>query len=99
MPHYLPARFQLAAQQPPSASTGAVIASQQIKLDVVVDTKSGQPVTTLGQQDFTILDNKSPRPITSFKVVTAAQEPVSVILFIDAVNTPLRVGRLHAQPD
>src|ERR1700728_2053845 len=61
---------------------------QQIKLDVVVDTKSGQPVTTLGQQDFTILDNKSPRPITSFRVVSSAQEPVSVILFIDAVNTP-----------
>ncbi len=79
--------LSLAPQQPPSASTGAVIAAQ-IKLDVVVDTKSGQPVTTLGQHDFTILDNKSPRPITYFRVVTAAQEPVSVILFIDAVNTP-----------
>jgi VWFA-related protein len=79
-----------AAQQPlPTASTPASSpSSQQIKLDVVVDTKSGQPVTTLGQQDFTILDNKSPRPVTSFRVVTSAQEPVSVILFIDAVNTP-----------
>ncbi|MEI9969226.1 MAG: hypothetical protein WDM87_11615 [Terracidiphilus sp.] len=45
-----------AAQQPtPAASTPP--SSQQIKLDVVVGTKSGQPVTTLGQQDFTILDN------------------------------------------
>jgi VWFA-related protein len=77
-----------AQQRPPSASTGAVIAAQ-IKLDVVVDTKSGDPVSSsLRQQDFTILDNKSPRPITSFKVVTPAQEPVSVILLIDAVNTP-----------
>jgi VWFA-related protein len=76
-----------AAQQPlPAASTSPT--SQQIKLDVVVDTKSGQPVTTLGQKDFTILDNKSSRPITGFKVVTAAQEPVEVIVFIDAVNTP-----------
>jgi VWFA-related protein len=76
-----------AAQQPMLAASTSP-SPQQIKLDVVVDTKSGQPVTTLGQQDFTILDNKSSRPITSFKVVTGAQEPVSVILFIDAVNTP-----------
>jgi VWFA-related protein len=70
------------AQPRPSGS------SHRIQLDVVVDTKSAQPVNYLGQQDFTILDNKSPRPITSFKVVTGSQEPVSVILFIDAVNTP-----------
>ncbi len=78
--------FAAAQQAPPAVSTPA--SSRQIKLDVVVDTKSGQPVTNLAQQDFTILDNKSPRPITSFKVLTPAQEPVSVILFIDAVNTP-----------
>jgi VWFA-related protein len=78
-----------AQQASPTVSTPATSpSSQQIKLDVVVDTKSGQPVTTLGQQDFTIVDNKSPRPISSFKVVTGAQDPVSVILFIDAVNTP-----------
>ncbi len=62
--------------------------SQRIQLDVVVDTKADQPVTNLRQQDFTILDNKSPRPITAFKIVTAKQEPVEVILLIDAVNTP-----------
>ena len=47
-----------AAQQPlPAASTPAP-SSQQIKLDVVVDTKSGDPATSsLRQQDFTILDN------------------------------------------
>jgi VWFA-related protein len=78
-----------AQQAPPAASTPATSpSSQQIKLDVVVDTKSGERVTNLGQQDFTILDNKSPRPITSFKVVTAKQEPVEVIVIIDSVNTP-----------
>lgn len=62
--------------------------SQSFKFDVAVNSKSGQPVTTLHQQDFTVLDNKTPRPITSFKIMTPAQEPVRVILFVDAVNTP-----------
>ena len=73
------------ARQPSVASPSF---SQPIKLTVQVDTKSGQPVVNLTQQDFTILDNKSPRPIISFKVLSAAQKPVSVFLFLDAVNTP-----------
>jgi len=86
----LPAALTVAAQQslPAISPPGPSSSSQQIHLDVVVDSKTGQPVNYLGQQDFTVLDNKSPRPITSFKAVTAAQEPISVILFIDAVNTP-----------
>lgn len=78
------AQLPLPAIPPPGPSSS----SQQIHLDVVVNAKSGQPINYLGQQDFTILDNKSPRPVTSFKVVTAAEEPITVILFIDAVNTP-----------
>jgi VWFA-related protein len=73
-----------AQQQLPTPSIG----SQGIKLDVVVDAKSGQPVPNLGQQDFTVLDNKTPRPIKSFKVMSPAEEPVKVILFVDAVNVP-----------
>jgi VWFA-related protein len=59
----------------------------QIHLDVVVTAKSGPPVRGLEQKDFTILDNKAPATITSFRAVTGAQEPVRVILLIDAVNT------------
>jgi VWFA-related protein len=77
-----------AAQQLQPSTSKSGPSSDRIHLDVVVDTKSDQPVTDLHQQDFTILDNKSPRPITSFNVLTAAQEHVSVIVFIDAVNTP-----------
>lgn len=89
-------QMPLPAISPPGVSSP----TQRIKLDVVVDTKSGQPITALRQQDFTILDNKSPRPITSFKVVTPAQEPVSVILFIDAVNTPYElVGDMRNQTE
>jgi len=74
-----------AAQQslPPIA-----LPSSGIMLAVTVDTKSGQPVTSLSEKDFTILDNKTPRPITSFRVVTPDAEPVHVILLLDAVNMP-----------
>jgi VWFA-related protein len=67
---------------------GAPSSSRSIKLDVVVNAKSGAPVTNLGRQDFTILVNKSPRPITSFRVLTPHEEPAEVIIFLDAVNTP-----------
>lgn len=60
--------------------------SNAIDLDVVVNTKLGQPVTTLSQQDFTILDNRRPQSITSFKAMSDAQEPVRVIILLDAVN-------------
>jgi VWFA-related protein len=85
--------LQTPAQQspPPNLQPGLAPSSQKIRLDVVVETKSGQPVINLAQQNFTILDNKSPRPITSFKVVSARKEPVTVILLVDAVNTPLEL--------
>lgn len=66
---------------PPSAGT-----SGQIKLDVVVTPGSGGPVQGLQQQDFVVLDNKVPRPITSFTPIAGSQAPVEVILLIDAVN-------------
>ncbi|MFZ2022527.1 MAG: VWA domain-containing protein [Terracidiphilus sp.] len=62
--------------------------SQEIRLSVVADTKSGQPVTNLDEKDFTVLDNKSARPITHFRTMSPADEPVKVIVFLDAVNTP-----------
>lgn len=58
-----------------------------VRLDVVVAPKSGPPVTGLQGADFTLLDNQSPQPITSFRAVSASEEPVKVILLIDAVNS------------
>jgi VWFA-related protein len=60
--------------------------ASRIDLDVVVTPKSGPPVGNLQQQDFTILDNKTPQHITSFRAVSASQDPIHVILLIDAVN-------------
>jgi VWFA-related protein len=78
------------AQQtlPSSALPAVPPAPHAIRLDVVADTKSGQIVPNLRQQDFTLLDNKTPVPIRTFRIVTPAQEPVRVILLLDAVNTP-----------
>ncbi len=81
-----------AQQTLPSSGQAALPATPHaIRLDVAVDTKSGQPVPNLPQQDFTILDNKIPRPITYFKIKSAADEPVHVIILVDAVNIPYQI--------
>jgi len=72
------------AQQPPAQRSST---TPQIQLDVVVTPKSGPPVANLEQQDFTVVDNKAAQPITAFKAISAKQEPVNVILVVDAVNT------------
>jgi len=63
-----------------------------IRLDVVVTDKSGNPVTGLRQQDFTLRDNGEPANIVSFQAfdrVTANPDPaVEVILVIDELNMP-----------
>jgi VWFA-related protein len=59
----------------------------KVHLDVVVSQKSGPVVMGLKQEDFTILDNNTPRGITSFRAVDGRKAPVEVILIVDAVNT------------
>jgi VWFA-related protein len=73
------------AQAPPAST------DRRITLDVLVTDKSGKPMPGLGQQDFTLLDNKQPQKILSFEAVTGgtatADQPVEVILLVDQVNT------------
>ena len=69
-----------------SQQTPAPSADGKIHLDVVVTPKSGPPVSGLEQKDFTIIDNKAPATIASFRAFASPQAPVEVILFIDAVN-------------
>ncbi len=61
-----------------------------IHLDVTVTDNSGRPVTGLGVEDFTLLDNGQPQEIVSFQAfegTTAKPDPpVEVILVIDSVN-------------
>ncbi|MGA8594363.1 MAG: VWA domain-containing protein [Bryobacteraceae bacterium] len=65
--------------------------NRQITLDVVVTDKSGTPVSGLEQQDFTVLNNKQPQNILSFRAVggtTRAADPaIEIILLMDSVNT------------
>jgi VWFA-related protein len=75
----------LSAQQ---KTPSTPLAESSVSLDVVVTPKSGPPVADLQQQDFTILDNKTPRPITSFHAFGGSQAPIHVFIVLDAVNVP-----------
>ena len=57
-----------------------------VTLDVVVASKSGAPAPGLGQQDFTVLDNKAAQTITSFQAVNGRQTPVEIVILVDSVN-------------
>jgi VWFA-related protein len=80
-----------AAAFPKQSAPPAQPPSNQIVLDVVVTPKSGPPVADLQQQDFSLLDNKSAQPITSFKAVPGREAPAEAIIVIDAVNTGYNV--------
>ena len=64
----------------------------QITLDVTVTDAAGQPVSGLGEGDFTILDNHQAAKIVSFRSVNGAGgggatgDPAEAILLIDEVN-------------
>lgn len=78
---------QGAAGQSPNGS------EQNLTLDVVVTDKAGTPVRGLRQQDFTLLDNKQPQGLTSFRAVdVAAGTPapyIEIVVVMDAINADL----------
>jgi VWFA-related protein len=79
---FLTGAVTIAAQTTPASEP----VTRSIHLNVAVTTKLGAPVAGLVQQDFTLLDNGTSEQLTSFKAVTSGQEPVEVILLLDAVN-------------
>src|SRR3954452_4945916 len=90
-----PDRGHPTLSQRPAPASGS--SEGKIKLDVVVTDDAGRPVAGLEQKDFTLLDNKKPRPILSFRAIdgmmgngTAADPPVEVILLLDPANTSLQ---------
>jgi VWFA-related protein len=76
------------AQGDAASATAAPAAHPGISLDIVVTPKNGPPVSGLQQNDFKLLDNKVPAPITSFRAFSGTQPPAEVVLVVDAVNVP-----------
>jgi VWFA-related protein len=76
------AALSSAQQQSPRSKPGG----SPIYLDVVVTRKSGPPVSGLEQQDFTLIDNKLPQTITSFRALGGTSGRVEVLVVVDAVN-------------
>ncbi len=78
------------ARQSPAPGGGI----HPITLDVTVTDKAGHPITGLQQADFTLLDNKTPQKILSFRAVQSAAStpglPVEVVLVMDEVNASFR---------
>ena len=76
----------------PEQATGAAGSNPEITLDAVVTNKSGKQQSGLQQQDFTLLDNKTPQKILSFQAVeepnTPSHTPVEIVLVMDTVNAP-----------
>lgn len=72
----------------PALPRQAPAPASRITLDVVVNDKSGSPVSGLEQQNFTILDNKQPQKILSFQAIrgTSAEDHLETILLLDAAN-------------
>jgi len=81
--------------QDPTPST--VPGGASIRLDVVVTDKSGNPVSGLQLEDLTLLDNRAPQTITSFKAVDGQQARVEVVLVIDTVNVGARELAIERQ--
>ena len=94
--------MQRAAGQSPTASDEKKLASstpedpenarrtnRHISLDVTATDSSGNTISGLQQQDFTVLDNDQPQKLSSFEALQGAKAdpPVEVILLIDLVNT------------
>lgn len=71
------------AQVPASAQPDA---AGQMTLHVTVDSRAGSPVADLTAADFTLVDNKRPEPITSFREVK--NQATRVVIVLDAVNLP-----------
>lgn len=79
--------FCTATSSAQESSPPAPPATDTVDLDVVVTAKSGPPVSGLQQQDFTILDNKVPQNIVSFRAVRGREAPIEIVLVVDDVNT------------
>jgi VWFA-related protein len=85
---------QVGGLAPVTNPANPAVSAGRIKIDVVVTDKAGRPVTGLQPQDFTLLDDKTPRKTSSFQafdgVSIKPDQPTEVILLFDYVNETVR---------
>ena len=85
-----PVCLYAAASAPSALSTETDSSDGLVRLDITVTDQSGSPVTGLKAEDFTLFDNGQPQKPVSFRVhdetANKANEPVEIILLIDALN-------------
>jgi hypothetical protein len=79
-----------ASSQQAFIDSGAV--SRNVRFNVVVTTVSGQCVTDLQQQNFTIFDNNSTQAITSFGAITVSPNRVKVPHLVYAAGNGANSG-------
>jgi VWFA-related protein len=85
-----PPQLQRRSAVPPKGPPGGT--DRLVTLDVQVTDRAGVPVGGLQLQDFTLLDDKQPQTIVSFRAVNGGasspiDSPVEIVLVVDAVNT------------
>jgi VWFA-related protein len=87
----------LPAQTAASAAAPSMGPNRDITLDVVVTDKAGKPVHGLLAHDFTLLDNKQAKALTSFREVASgnAGPPVEMVIVIDAINAGVLKAELQ----
>ncbi len=74
----------------PAGNDGAAARDSRVTVDVVVSDTLGHPIRGLQAGDFTLLDNKTPRKLLSFREVDARNspdDPVHVVIVVDMINT------------
>lgn len=89
---YTPPPPRALVPRTPEERERAYRAAHHIIINVVVTDASGNPVSGLRPEDFTILDNQQPQKIASFQAgqVDPAGHPVHATLLLDGVNNTFR---------
>jgi VWFA-related protein len=74
----------------PSPPTSQVQQAETVTIDVAVSDRSGKPVRGLTESSFTLLDDKHPKNLLSFRAVDldagTPAPPIEIVLVIDAIN-------------
>jgi VWFA-related protein len=75
---------------PGQAAAAGAAQNQTITLTVTVADKMGQPIRGLQESDFTVLDNKQPQKLLSFRAVDPKADPSKApqaVIVLDMINT------------